>query len=162
MVSADRTAAITGRKADLVAATYVAHEICSRIIRPGRRAGDLTEAIERVAAIFGVSSVLNIYSSPIERFVFDTTEGQVASFADPQNPIPDADFAFEENTAYQVNVAMTLASSGKTKEVSVWRGKPASVYQRNAATIYNCRVKSSRQLLSEIERRFGAMPFTMR
>lgn len=57
-------------------------------------------------------------------------------------------------TLYTINVVMK--QQGREMETK------ASVYKRTKDTVYNLKMKASRQFLSEVDNKYGMMPFTMR
>lgn len=65
---------------------------------------------------------------------------------------------FAVNTVYQLNILMSTGD-GKSKEAAQRR---CTVYRRPEEGTYNLKIRASRQIYSEVERRFGSMAFSLR
>jgi len=63
VVGATKENPATGRKADVIMAAYNAAEIALRLIRPGGRSKDVTEAIQAVTADFDCRPVSEVPAS---------------------------------------------------------------------------------------------------
>merc|ERR1719313_2658369 len=64
-------------------------------------------------------------------------------------------FEFEMNEVYCIDVVM---STGEVKESEL----RSTVYKRAVETSYNLKTQKARQFISEVNRRFPALPFTLR
>merc|ERR1712039_936179 len=67
------------------------------------------------------------------------------------------EFQFEGNEVYCMNILMSTGE-GKSKESELRH----TVYKRAVETSYNLKTQKARQFISEINRRFPALPFTLR
>lgn len=190
VVSADVSQPIVGCDANVVAAAYVASEVCSRLVRPGVLSTELTAAINRVAQAFHVRPMARTYSWEMRRFLL---EGQrrIPSFLSNANGSEDVamsrelinsrdaaqsasnmdkPFVLEAGRVYQINIMMTTNSvcdearevvNTTTHKVNATTAKPC-VLQRNVSVNYNCKLRASRAVLNEVDRSFGVFPFAAR
>jgi methionine aminopeptidase len=74
---------------------------------------------------------------------------------DPDHKVEDC--TFEANEVYAVDIAMT-SGDGKPRE----RETRTTVFKRNVDRNYNLKIKASRVVFSEINKKFPTMPFTLR
>merc|ERR1712085_239499 len=66
-------------------------------------------------------------------------------------------FEFEMNEVYCIDVVMSTGE-GKGKETELRN----TVYKRAVETSYSLKTQKARQFISEVNRRFPALPFTLR
>merc|ERR1712151_977859 len=67
------------------------------------------------------------------------------------------EFEFELNEVYCIDIVMS-SGEGKGKETEIRN----TVYKRAVETSYMLKTQKARQFLSEVNRRFPALPFTLR
>lgn len=146
--------ALTGRKADVVMAAYTAAEAALRVMRPGRTNEEVSGVIEKVAKIYGVEALEGVLSHQMKRYVIDgskvimnksTLEARVDKWE------------FENYEVYSLDIAM---STGEGKAIE--RDTRETVYKRQVDVDYKLKMKTSRQVFSEINKSYPTMPFTLR
>ncbi|OIT02240.1 erbb-3 binding protein 1 [Nicotiana attenuata] len=103
---------VTGRAADVVAAANTAAEVAVRLVKPGRKKSDVTEAIQKVAAAYDCKIVEGVLSHQMKQFVIDGNK-VVLSVSNPDTRVDDAEF--EENEVYLVNI-VTSTGEGKRNQ----------------------------------------------
>lgn len=152
-------APFTGRKADVLAAAYLAAEAALRLVKPGTKNHEITELIDKVAKDFGVNTVQGVFSHQVKRFEIDA-EKVVA------NNIPDVpltgdqktkDFNLDVNETWALDVVMSTGT-GKPSQSS----ERTTVFKRAPEANYKLKMKASRAVLSEIDNKFASFPFTIR
>ncbi|XP_057519339.1 ERBB-3 BINDING PROTEIN 1-like [Amaranthus tricolor] len=146
---------ITGRKADVMAAANTAAEVALRLIRPGKKNKDVTEAIQKVAAAYDCKIVEGVLTHQMKQFVIDGNK-VVLSVTNPETKVDDAEF--EENEVYAVDI---VASTGEGKP-RMLDEKQTTIYKRAVERAYHLKMKASRFIFSEINQKFPIMPFTAR
>ncbi|KNA07779.1 hypothetical protein SOVF_168790 [Spinacia oleracea] len=146
---------ITGRKADVLAAVNTAAEVALRLVRPGKKNKDVTEAIQKVASAYDCKIVEGVLSHQMKQFVIDGNK-VVLSVTSPDMRVDDAEF--EENEVYSVDIA---ASTGEGKP-RMLDEKQTTIYKRAVDKNYHLKMKASRFIFSEINQKFPIMPFTAR
>jgi len=165
------TAEVTGRDADLLLATYYANEVMLRMMMPpGLLASgtdeekakaakaraptqhEISQKLEKIAKSYGVSLVENTTSWLFERNEIEAKKKIVVSPSEGHKGEGTA----ELGEVWGVEVGMSLGS-GKIKTLE---NRP-TLHRRTAVT-YALKRPSSRQILSEIVKKFGTFPFSLR
>ncbi|KAJ6803488.1 ERBB-3 BINDING PROTEIN 1-like [Iris pallida] len=146
---------VTGRAADVIAAANTAAEVALRLVRPGKKNKDVTEALQKVAAAYDCKIVEGVLSHQLKQFVIDGNK-VVLSVTNPDTRVDDAEF--EENEVYAVDI-VTSTGEGKPKLLDE---KQTTIYKRAVDKNYHLKMKASRFIFSEISQKFPIMPFTAR
>ncbi|XP_076914039.1 ERBB-3 BINDING PROTEIN 1-like [Bidens hawaiensis] len=146
---------VTGRAADVIAAANTAAEVALRLVRPGKKNQDVTEAIQKVAAAYDCKIVEGVLSHQLKQFVIDGNK-VVLSVANPETRVDDAEF--EENEVYAIDI-VTSTGDGKPKLLDE---KQTTIYKRAVDKSYHLKMKASRFIFSEISQKFPIMPFSAR
>jgi len=146
-----------GLAADVIKAAYEAAQIAMRTIKVGGKNWDVTEAVEKVAKEYGCSGVEGMLSCQHERNV---TDGKKRILL---NPTPELKrehetITFEEGEVYGVDILVVTGTDGKAKPDT----SRTSVYKRANDINYQLKMKTSRAVFSEIQKKAGAFPFTLR
>lgn len=71
IVGASEVRPVGGVAADVLSAAYAAAQVAVRLIKPGNKNSQVTEAIRRVAEAYGVSPLAGVLSHNLKRFVVD-------------------------------------------------------------------------------------------
>lgn len=155
VVGATREKKVTGRRADCILAAYHAAEAALRLIKPTEHNTAVTEIIDRIAHTYHCKPVEGMISYQMSRGIID---GEKKIYQNPsemqRREIEKQEFALHE--VYAVDVLVSTGE-GKPRETDI----RTTVY-RKKDFIYQLRMKSSRVFLSEVEKRFALMPFTLR
>ncbi|KAL8102149.1 ERBB-3 BINDING PROTEIN 1 [Apium graveolens] len=146
---------VTGKAADVLAAANTAAEVALRLVRPGKKNKDVTEAIQKVAAAYDCKVVEGVLSHQLKQFVIDGNK-VVLSVGNADTRVDDAEF--EENEVYAIDI---VASTGDGKP-KMLDEKQTTVYKRAVDQNYSLKMKASRFIFSEISQKFPIMPFTAR
>ncbi|KPI45594.1 Curved DNA-binding protein [Cyphellophora attinorum] len=169
--SKDKKAEIEGRNADVLLATHYANELLLRLmVPPGLLASGTEEEkkkatsvraptqsqiisyIEKVAKAYGVAVVQHTTSWQFER---NEIEGKKKIILSPSDGTK-GEGTPEVGEIWGVEVGMSLGS-GKIKELD-----KRSTLLRRTQVNYGLKRPSSRQILSEIVKKFGNFPFSLR
>jgi len=155
VVGATREKKVTGRRADCILAAYYAAEAALRLIKPTENNTSVTEMIDRIASTYHCKPVEGMISYQMSRGIID---GEKKIYQNPsemqRREIEKQEFALHE--VYAVDVLIS-SGEGKPRETDI----RTTVYKKKDF-IYQLRMKSSRVFLSEVEKRFSLMPFTLR
>ncbi|CAI4225512.1 unnamed protein product [Auanema sp. JU1783] len=156
VVGASAGKKVSGKTADLIKATYDALEVAIRMLRPGNVNMDITAAIDKVAAEYGVTPIENMVSHQLEKNQIDG-EKQII-----QNPGEKQRTEMEKQTidkfeAYALDILFSTGK-GKPKDLDT----RTTVYKRNEEVQYSLKMKASRAFYTECANKNGAMPFTLR
>ncbi|VDP17549.1 unnamed protein product [Heligmosomoides polygyrus] len=147
VVGASPTNKVTGKHADLLKATYDAMEVAIRMLQPGNKTMDITAAIDKVAADYGVVPIENMVSHQLERDQIDGEKQIIQNPGEKQRSEMER-FTIEKHEAYAIDVLFSTGK-GKGKDMDT----RTTVFKRNEEVQYSLRLKAAR---------FGVMPFTLR
>eukprot|EP00029_Vermamoeba_vermiformis_P014613 TRINITY_DN9723_c0_g1_i1.p1 TRINITY_DN9723_c0_g1~~TRINITY_DN9723_c0_g1_i1.p1 ORF type:complete len:393 (-),score=148.12 TRINITY_DN9723_c0_g1_i1:85-1263(-) len=145
---------LTGRPADVICAAYFALESALRLIRPGKTNQDVSAIIQKVAEVFNCKPVEGVLSHQMKRYIIDANK-VILNKPDLENQVDTVNF--EENEVYGLDIVMSTGE-GKAREGEA----RTTVYKRAIDQTYGLKMKSSRALLSEANKRFATLPFTLR
>lgn len=162
---------VTGREADLILATYYANELLLRLmVPPGLVAhGDeeeqkkassrkpytqsqITQLLEKVAKAYECNIV---ESTTIWQFEHNEIESKKKIILSPGDGVKGEGLP-EVGEVWGVEVGVSLGS-GKVKN----NGNRTTLHRRTGTT-YQLKRPSSRTLLSEVVKKFGTFPFSLR
>lgn len=162
---------VTGREADLVHATYYANELLLRLmVPPGLLASGTEEekkkaAAEKAPTQAHISSLLEKVAKAYECNVVENTtswifdrneiEGEKKIIVSPANGVR-GDGVPAVGEVWGVEVGLSLGS-GKVKDLPL-----RATLHRRTTTTYILKRPSSRQTLSEVVKKFGQFPFSLR
>ncbi|KAH6643948.1 hypothetical protein C7974DRAFT_300404, partial [Boeremia exigua] len=162
---------ITGETADLLLGTYYANELLLRLmVPPGLVAhgdeeeqkknaarkpytqGQMTQMLEKVAKAYGLNVV---ESTTIWQFEHNEIESKKKIILSPGEGVRGEGLP-DVGEVWGVEVGLSLGS-GKVKS----NGNRTTLHRRTANT-FGLKRPTSRQLLSEVVKRFGTFPFSLR
>mmetsp|Transcript_14680 Transcript_14680/g.14780 ORF Transcript_14680/g.14780 Transcript_14680/m.14780 type:complete len:433 (-) Transcript_14680:235-1533(-) len=145
---------VTGPRANTMNAAYTAAELAARLIKPGNTNKQVTEAIKKVAEIYGVNLIAGTVMHQMKRYIIDGNKMIILREEGDQKA---EDCTFEQFEVYAVDVAMT-SGDGKPREGDA----RTTVYKRAVDKTYKMKMKASRAFYSEVSKRFPTLPFTLR
>ncbi|TRY55588.1 hypothetical protein DNTS_021480 [Danionella cerebrum] len=156
VIGATKDAPVTGRKADVIKAAHLCAEAALRLVKPGNQNTEVTEAWNKIAQAFKCNPIEGMLSHQLKQHVIDGEKTIIQNPTEQQRK--DHEKAeFEVHEVYAVDV---LISSGEGKARD--GGQRTTIYKRDTSKQYGLKMKTSRMFYSEVERRFDAMPFTLR
>ncbi len=159
---------IDGRKADVLMAAHLASEAAIRLIKPGGKNWDVTDAVQKIAESFGCKPCEGILSHSQERNVVD---GKKEIILNPSENVKRETHSFEQGEVYGVDI---LISTGDGKVLRTFcklyqltiqvkrMDARTTIFKRAADLKYSLKMPTSRRVLSEIDKTFGSFPFTLR
>lgn len=153
--TANKEQATQGRKADVICAAYYAAEAALRLLKPGRKNTDVTEIIEKVCKAYNCTPVEGVVSHEIKKFIIDGSNVIHGKMLPPDQKMEV--FEFQENTAYILDIIVSTGD-GKAREGDF----KTTVFKRAVENQYQLKVKASRYLLNDIQKRFPCLPFSLR
>ena len=141
-------------------ATYNAMLVAAKAIAAGKKNTEVTAAVERVAAAYGVTPIGSARMHQMKRYVLDGVK-EIALRAPTTEEIekgeqlPECEFTQHE--VYAVDIAMSTGD-GHARPQAL----RTTVYKRNVEQQYQLKMKASRSTLAEIDKKFPTLPFTLR
>lgn len=149
------------------------------MLRPGTKILDIAETTEKINRNFGVYAVEGVLSHQMKRFVIDGTKCIPNKISLTQAPA-EIDDEIEEGDVFAIDVVVTTAPPKKQRKGAAEeeeeydpnleipapreqgdRYKP-TIFKRNVDTSYMLKLQTSRQILSEIQRKAQTFPFGLR
>lgn len=144
---------------NVAVAAYNAMLVAAASITAGKTNADVTKAVERVANAYGVTPISSVRMHQMKRYVLDGVKEVALKEPSPDDPeeekVPDC--TFEQAEVYAVDVAMSTGD-GKARPGEL----RTTVFKRNVEKQYLLKVKASRQVLAEVDKKFPTLPFTLR
>ncbi|KAL7543924.1 hypothetical protein ACHAXR_013370 [Thalassiosira sp. AJA248-18] len=146
---------------NIAVAAYNAMLIAAASIKAGTKNAAVTQVVDRVANSYGVNAISSVRMHQMKRFVIDGVK-EVA-LKEPTADELEAgeekvdECTFEQAEVYAVDVAMSTGE-GKPRPSGVLR---TTVFKRNVEANYRLKMKNSRYLLSEVDKKFPTLPFTL-
>uniref|UniRef100_A0A8B9LRN0 Proliferation-associated protein 2G4 n=1 Tax=Astyanax mexicanus TaxID=7994 RepID=A0A8B9LRN0_ASTMX len=143
-------------ESDVVKAAYLCAEAALRLVKPGNQNTQITEAWNKIAHSFKCNPIEGMLSHQLKQHVIDGEKTIIQNPTDQQRK--DHEKAeFEVHEVYAVDVLISTGE-GKARD----GGQRTTIYKRDPSKQYGLKMKTSRIFFSEVERRFNAMPFTLR
>jgi curved DNA binding protein len=144
---------------NVAVAAYNAMLVAAASIAAGAKNSEVTAAVQRVASAYGVTPISSVRMHQMKRYVLDGVKEVALKAPDPEEPeeekVPEC--TFEQAEVYAVDVAMSTGDG---------RARPGelrtTVFKRNVEKQYLLKVKASRQVLAEVDKKYPTLPFTMR
>ncbi|XP_076323274.1 proliferation-associated protein 2G4-like isoform X1 [Tachypleus tridentatus] len=146
---------VTGRKADVICAAHFAAEIALRMVKPGGENFAVTDAIQKVAESFKCKPIEGMPSHQLKQFQIDGEKSIIQNPTEAQRKEHEK-CEFELHEVYAIDVVISTGE-GKGREMDT----RTTVYKKTDE-IYQLKMKASRAFFSEVEKKFGNMPFTLR
>jgi curved DNA binding protein len=176
VVGATAQTPVTGRKADLIQAAYLASEgmlitqslnskrhnrylvAALRLLRPGKNNFDVTDTVQKVAQEFGVLPMEGMLSTELRRTVLDGQKQIILNPTEEQRrQFQVSEFASGE--VYSIDVLMTTSEDAKGRPSQKYR---TTIYKRLPDAQYSLKMQTSRKVYSEITQKADCMPFNLR
>jgi len=158
VVGASDSAPVTGPKADAIKAAWTAAEVAQRLIKVGEKNWAVTDAISKVALAFGTKPIEGMLSCEQSRNVIDGKKRIIQAPSEGSRTGVDS-ATFAEGDVWGMDILIVSGTDGKAKQAPDSR---TSVYQKSSEVTYQLKMKTSRTVFSEIQKKAGAFPFNIR
>jgi len=145
---------VEDKRADVLMAAWTAAEAAVRLIQVGNKNSQVTEIFSKVADEFKCKPVQGVLSHQLKKHVIDGNQA-IISVEGPEEKVDE--FEFEMNEVYCIDVVMSTGE-GKTKETELRN----TVFKRTPDSSYGLKTQKARQFLHEVNKRFPALPFSLR
>jgi len=157
VVGASAENPVTGRRADVIKAAWTAAEAAMRLVKVGNKNWAVTDAVTKVAAAWDCKPVEGMLSCQQTQNVIDGKKRVILNpTAQQKTDLETAVFA--ENEVYGIDI---LVSSGEDGKARVEESR-TTIYQRDSTVSYQLKMKTSRAVFSEVQKKAGAFPFNIR
>nr|CAX74794.1 Proliferation-associated protein 2G4 [Schistosoma japonicum] len=155
VVGATQDNKITGRKADVILAAHTAAEAIMRLLKPGMENLKASEIVSKVVADFKCHAVEGMQCHQMKKLVYDAEKSIVFNPSEEQKKTIEK-CTFDTNDVWNVDIVVSTGD-GKPRE----HNARTTLYKKNE-TLYQLKMKASRQLYSEIANKFLVYPFNLR
>ncbi|KAJ6521312.1 peptidase M24, structural domain-containing protein [Mycena capillaripes] len=157
VVGATPESPVTGRRADVLKAAWHAAEIAMRTVKVGNKNWAVTEVVGKVASAWDCKPVEGMLSCQQTQNVIDGKKRIILNPSEAQK----RDFesaTFAEGEVYGIDVLVSSGEDGKARMEEA----RTTIYQRDSAVTYQLKMKNSRAVFSEVQKKAGAFPFNIR
>lgn len=156
VVGASKDKKATGRKADVILAAYYAAEAALRHLKPGSSNYQITETVDKIAESYKCKPVEGMLSYQLEKNLIDGKKHIIQNPNEMQKKEGCEKCEFLLHEVYALDVLVSTGE-GKPKE-----GETRTTVYKRKDLIYQLKMKASKNLLSEAEKKYGMMPFSLR
>jgi len=148
---------VTGRRADVLKAAHSAAEVAMRLVKVGNKNWAVTDAVNKVAAAWGCKPVEGMLSCQQEQNVIDGKKRIVLNPQEAQKrEFESATFA--EGEVWGIDILVSSGEDGKAR----LEESRTTIYQKDSTVTYQLKMKTSRAIFSEVQKKAGAFPFNIR
>lgn len=154
VVRGTATGPVVGRAADVIKAAYLGAEAAVKLIAPGATNVAITETLKQVGEDFDVRPLQGVLMHELKQFVIDGNNVVIQKEEIEQKVDK---FEFEKAKVYTVDVVM---STGEGKPII--RDARTTIFKRAVDQEYRLKMKASRYVFSEVNKRFATFPFSLR
>ena len=155
VVGASKDNKVTGRKADVLVAAYLASELAHRTVKPGEENYTITDYIQKLTEDFKCKPIEGMLSHQLKRNVIDGEKSIIQNPNEGQKKEHE-NCEFDVHEVYAIDILVSTGD-GKAKE----KESRTTVYKRTP-NMYSLKMKTSRVFFSEVCNTFTMMPFTLR
>ncbi|KAF8643249.1 hypothetical protein AX16_009137 [Volvariella volvacea WC 439] len=148
---------VTGRRADVIKAAWHAAELAMRTVKVGNKNWQVTEAVQRITGTWDCKPVEGMLSCQQTQNVMDGKKRIILNPSESQR----RDFetvTFAENEVYGIDILVSSGEDGKAR----LEDTRTSIFQRDSTVTYQLKMKNSRTVFSEVQKKAGAFPFNIR
>ncbi|KAI6042611.1 proliferation-associated protein 1 [Pisolithus marmoratus] len=157
VVGATEQDPVTGRRADVLQAAWYGAELAMRLVKAGNKNWAVTDAISRAASAFDCKPVEGMLSCQQTQNVIDGKKRVILNPSEAQRRDMET-ITFGEDEVYGIDI---LVSSGEDGKARVEDSK-TSIYQKEGSVTYQLKMKNSRMVFSEMQKKAGAFPINIR
>ena len=155
IVGASKENPITGPAADVMHAAQQAASVALRLVVPGGENEAVTDAVQKVAESYKCKPISGMLSHELKQFRIDGDKTIIQNPTEAQKKSQEK-CEFEVNEVYAIDV---LISTGDGKGRAI--DSKTTIYKKTDE-VYQLKMKASRAVLSDVDKKFGVMPFTLR
>jgi len=157
VVGASEDEPVTGRRADVLKAAWTAAEAAMRLVKVGNKNWGLTESVAKIANAWDCKPVEGMLSCEQAQNVIDGKKRIILNPSEEQKKGFET-VTFAENDVWGIDI---LISSGENGKARLEESK-TTIYQKESTVTYQLKMKVSRAVFSEVQKKAGAFPFNVR
>ncbi|KAG2347808.1 proliferation-associated protein 1 [Suillus weaverae] len=157
VVGASEQEPVTGRKADVIKAAWHAAEIAMRLVKVGNKNFTVTDAVAKTAAAWDCKPVEGMLSCQQSQNVIDGKKRVILNPNETQRRDTES-ITFAEDEVYGIDILISSGEDGKAR----LEDSRTTIYQKDSSVTYQLKMKNSRAVFSEVQKKAGAFPFNVR
>ncbi|KAJ3835361.1 proliferation-associated protein 1 [Lentinula raphanica] len=157
VVGASAENPVTGRRADVIKAAWTAAEIAMRTVKVGNKNWAVTEAVGKVTSAWDCKPVEGMLSCQQTQNIIDGKKRIILNPSETQKRDFEA-ATFAEGEVYGIDILVSSGEDGKARMEET----RTTLYQRDSTITYQLKMKTSRAVFSEVQKKAGAFPFNVR
>ncbi|KAI6108071.1 proliferation-associated protein 1 [Pisolithus sp. B1] len=157
VVGATEQDPVTGRRADVLQAAWYGAELAMRLVKAGNKNWAVTDVVSKAASAFNCKPVEGMLSCLQTQNVIDGKKRIILNPSEAQRRDTET-ITFGEDEVYGIDI---LVSSGEDGKARVEDSK-TSIYQKEGSVTYQLKMKNSRMVFSEMQKKAGAFPINIR
>jgi len=157
VVGAGEGKKVEGVKADALKAAWEASQVAMRSIKPSTKNFAITDIVQQISKDHACIPVEGMLSCTHEQNVTDGAKRVILNPA-PEQRRDHPTESFEEGEVWGVDVLVVTGSDGKAKTEE----SRTTIYKRDPKVNYQLKMQTSRKVFSEVQKKAGAFPFTLR
>ncbi|KAK0193829.1 peptidase M24, structural domain-containing protein [Armillaria mellea] len=148
---------VTGRRADVIKAAWHAAEIAMRTVKVGNKNWAVTEAVASAASTWKCKPVEGMLSCEQKQNLIDGKKRIILNPSEAQKRDFEA-VTFAEGEVYGIDILISSGDDGKARIEE----SRTTLFQRDSAITYQLKMKTSRAVFSEVQKKAGTFPFNVR
>ncbi|KAI0925789.1 hypothetical protein AcW1_008121 [Taiwanofungus camphoratus] len=157
VVGATESDPVTGRRADVLKAAWSAAEIVMRLVKVGNKNWAITDAVSKVTASWDCKPVEGMLSCQQTQNIIDGKKRIILNPSEIQKKEFET-VVFAENEVYGIDILVSSGEDGKAR----LEESRTTIYQKDSNVTYQLKMKTSRAVFSEVQKKAGAFPFNIR
>jgi len=157
VVGANEQHPVTGRRADVLKAAWHAAEAASRLVKVGNKNWAVTDAVAKVASAWDCKPVEGMLSCQQTQNVIDGKKRIILNPTEAQRRDTET-ITFAEDEVYGIDILVSSGEDGKARV----EDSRTTIYQKEGAVTYQLKLKNSRAVFSEMQKKAGAFPINIR
>jgi len=144
------------RAADALLAAHYCAEAALRLVKPGNENTKVTDVVTKISESFGCKAVEGMLSYQMEK---DTIDGKKTIIQNPteKQRQEHEKCEFAVNEVYAIDMLISTGD-GKSRDMDF----RTTIYKREPDQVYQLKMKASRAVFSEVEKKFDSMCFNLR
>lgn len=157
VVGASAENPVTGRRADVIKAAWTAAEAAMRTVKAGNKNWAVTEVVGRCADAFDCKPVEGMLSCQQTQNVIDGKKRIILNPSESQKREFEG-VTFLEGEVYGIDILISTGEDGKAR----LEESRTTIFQRDSTVTYQLKMKNSRTVFSELQKKAGSFPFNIR
>ena len=142
-------------KVKAASAAYTAVVAAAKMLAPGHKNSQISQALGEIATAFGVQHIEGVLSHELKQFVIDGNNVIIGKETVDQKAEL---YEFKVNDVFALDVIVSAnETEGKTKESEL----RTTIFKRNIDANYDLKTKNGRQFMADVRTKFSDLCFSL-